>query len=112
LARVETNFHTAAAKLDGESMNEQLQKYDLNLYPNPNDGQFVIQLQLNDDVNTQADIQINNVLGQSIYLDRKAIVNGELFAEVKFDATIPAGTYFVQVTVGDKVYRGQIVYQR
>ena len=84
----------------------------LNLYPNPNSGQFVIELKLDDDVNTEADIQIMNALGQNIYLERTAIVNGELFNPVKFDGAISDGNYFVRVIVGNKVYTGKIIYQR
>src|SRR6185295_20043536 len=84
---------------------------ELNLYPNPNHGDFVLELKLDDDMNTEADIQIMNELGQSIYLDRAAIVNGVLFDKVKFDRTVPGGSYFVKVVVGDKVYASKIVYQ-
>jgi hypothetical protein len=104
-------FKTLSAKLDGESVTEQVQP-DLNLYPNPNGGQFVVALHVADNTNSEADVQITNMLGQNIYFDRTAIVNGELFAEVKFDAGVPGGTYFVRVMVGDKVYTGQIVYQK
>jgi hypothetical protein len=84
----------------------------LNLYPNPTNGEFVIEIKFADDVNTEANIQIMNALGQNIYLDRTAIVNGELFTEVNLDSNIPGGNYFVRVIVGDKVYTGKIVFQK
>jgi len=84
----------------------------LDIYPNPSNGQFVIELEMPDDVTGTADIQLMNTLGQSVYLDRTTIENGNLRQEVRFDNTIAAGTYFVRVIVGDKVFTGQIVYQQ
>jgi hypothetical protein len=85
---------------------------ELNLYPNPNRGDFIVELHFSDDANSEADVQVLNTLGQTIYLDRTAIVNGELMDEVKLDYGVAAGNYFVRVTVGDKVYTGQIIYQK
>jgi len=92
-------------------VNEEIQS-GLNLYPNPNGGQFAVELHVADNISSEADVQITNMLGQSIYLDRTAIVNGELFDEVKLDASVPGGSYLVRVIFGDKVYTGQIVYQK
>ncbi|HYV93663.1 MAG TPA: MopE-related protein, partial [Chitinophagales bacterium] len=82
----------------------------VNLFPNPSNGQFIVNMQFADDMSGEADIQIFNMLGQSVFLNRVAIVNGELFYQVNFDSKVAAGRYFVQVIVGDKVYTGQIVY--
>ncbi len=85
---------------------------DLSIYPNPNHGQFVVELSFGDDVNSTADIEVRNMLGQSVYLTRTAIVNGELRAELKLESNVSAGNYIVRVIANDKVYTGQIVYQK
>ncbi len=85
---------------------------ELSLYPNPNHGDFVVDLHFSDDVNDQADVQVINTLGQTVYLNRTAVVNGKLMDEVKLEQGAAAGNYFVKVTVGDKVYTGQIIYQK
>ncbi|MBA3649543.1 MAG: T9SS type A sorting domain-containing protein [Chitinophagales bacterium] len=84
----------------------------LSLYPSPNNGQFVIELQLSGAVNEQADIEILNILGQSVYLNRTAVVAGKLFEGVKFNASVPAGAYFVRIITDAEVYTGIIEYQK
>ncbi|MEO5673048.1 MAG: T9SS type A sorting domain-containing protein, partial [Chitinophagales bacterium] len=91
---------------------EELLTSKLSLYPNPSNGQFIAELQFSEDVNVQADIEILNTLGQSIYLNRTAVVNGKMIEEVKFDGSVPAGNYFVRVTAGNSVYTGRIIYQK
>ncbi len=73
---------------------------ELNLYPNPNHGDFMVQLHFPDDINSQADVLVTNTIGQTVYLNRTAVVNGELLDEVKFDYGVAAGNYFVRVIVG------------
>jgi hypothetical protein len=94
------------------SDDENWVKATLNLYPNPNSGQFVVELMFDDDVNSEADIQILNALGQIMYLDRTAIVNGELKQEVNLDSNIPSGSYFVRVILEEQVFTGQVLFQK
>ena len=87
----------------------------LNVYPNPTDGTFTLELKLGDDLvsnETEADVQIMNVFGQSIYLDHAVIVNGELIQEIKLDQNVPSGNYFVRVILDDQVFTGQVVFQK
>ena len=46
----------------------------IQLYPNPNTGNFVIELTLSNNSSLSADVQILNVFGQMIYMNRTTIV--------------------------------------
>lgn len=99
-----------SCKLD-KSMNE-IEHAKLLVYPNPTNGAFVIELHDATKISTAVEIQMFNVLGQSVYLNRIQMSNGMLQQEVKFNATFAAGTYLVKVTVNDKVFVEELVYQQ
>jgi len=82
------------------------------VYPNPTNGNFVIELALNENSSTEADVQIVNMFGQVIYINRTSIVDGELKQEVNLDQNIPSGNYFVRVILEDQVFKGQVVIQK
>jgi len=84
----------------------------LKLYPNPNNGQFILDLDLGSSINAGVDVQIMNMLGQVVYSDRTAVMDGKLHEEITLDKTTTAGTYFVRVTSGEQVFTGQIIYQK
>ncbi|MBX7108518.1 MAG: T9SS type A sorting domain-containing protein [Chitinophagales bacterium] len=99
-----------SCRLD-ESMNETAPA-KLLVYPNPANGAFAIELHDATEISATVEIQLFNVLGQSVYLNRKQMNNGLLQAEVTFNEVFSAGTYLVKVTVNDKVYKEQLVYQQ
>ena len=84
----------------------------LKLYPNPNNGQFILDLNLGTSISTTVDVQIMNMLGQTVYMDRTGVMDGKLQEQVSLDKSVPAGTYLVRVTSGDQVFTKQIVYQK
>ena len=91
-------------------MEDNLQS--LNLYPNPNAGIFIIDLNTGTTSEATVDIQIMNMVGQVVYLDRTKLSDGKLQKEVKLGNDIAAGTYFVRVLSGDQVFTGQITYEQ
>ena len=99
-----------SCKLD-ESMNE-MEHAKLLVYPNPTNSAFVIELHDATKISTAVEIQMFNVLGQSVYLNRIQMSNGMIQQEVKFNATFAAGTYLVKVTVNDRVFVEELVYQQ
>lgn len=98
-----------SCKLD-ESMNE-MEQAALLVYPNPTNGAFVIELHDATKISATVEIQLLNLLGQSVYQNRIQMSNGLLQQELMFNANIAAGTYLVKVTANDKVYVKQLVYQ-
>lgn len=84
----------------------------LNLYPNPAQGTFVVELNTLVPVGSTATVKVVNMLGQVVYANQIGIENNKLQAVVKLDGNVPAGNYLVSVAVGDKVHTGSIMYQK
>jgi hypothetical protein len=72
----------------------------------------VIELNTENDFGATADIQVMSMLGQIVYTNQVGIANCKLFEEVKLDASVPSGNYLVRVTIGSKVYKGNMIYQK
>ncbi|MBX7139959.1 MAG: T9SS type A sorting domain-containing protein [Chitinophagales bacterium] len=84
-----------------------------NLYPNPTTGTFTLDLQLDDEETTDAEVQVMNMLGQilSIESGELTVDNGKLKTEIQL-GDVADGMYMVKVTVGDKVFTAQIDLQK
>jgi hypothetical protein len=74
----------------------------LSLFPNPNPGQFNIDLQMGDVSNQEVRIEVMNMLGQSVLTQITSISGGHLTENVGMPANIASGNYMVRVLVGDK----------
>jgi PKD repeat protein len=75
---------------------------ELNLFPNPNDGRFTIQGELQQANAGDAHIEVLNALGQVVY-KADAPVNGtELKLSVDLDSRASAGMYMVRITIGER----------
>ncbi|HYV92354.1 MAG TPA: MopE-related protein [Chitinophagales bacterium] len=106
-----TSYGLRVSKSCREEMSELITS-SMNIYPNPNSGQFVIELTFDDNTSSVADIQIVNMLGQVIFRRQTTMVDGELKQEIKLDQNIPSGNYFVRVITSDEIYTRQIVVQQ
>src|SRR4029078_13280122 len=82
-----------SCKLNGEK-DEILTS--LKLYPNPSNGNFVIELNSDDDLEASATIQVINILGQVAYANNVDVSNGKMIEEVKLGTSVPPGNYFVR----------------
>lgn len=80
----------------------------VNVFPNPNDGSFVI----NFNVNQTSDVKITivNMLGQIVYQEELQAFTGEFKEKVKLNNQA-AGTYIVNVVAGDKVMNAKVQIQ-
>jgi hypothetical protein len=77
----------------------------LSLYPTPNNGQF--RLSVSNIASGNADIEIINVLGETLYKGMTQVSNGKLQQDINLNA--PNGSYFVRVVTEGKVYIGRTV---
>jgi hypothetical protein len=76
------------------------------LYPNPNNGSFTLALQ---NVNAPAQVEIYNMLGESIYKTKLNPTNTVLSLSGQ-----PSGVYFYRVIqeTGDLVGSGKVVIEK
>lgn len=87
---------------------------EITIYPNPSNGIFNLCVRNTAPGNNYAELSIFNSLGVKVYSDRilntKPVTSS---AETFFtlDLDLPCGTYFVQVTMKDKVYNKKMVVQ-
>jgi PKD repeat protein len=77
----------------------------MSLYPTPNNGQF--RLSVSNIASGNADIEIINVLGETLYKGMTQVSNGKLQQDINLNA--PNGSYFVRVVTEGKVYIGRTV---
>lgn len=66
---------------EGDVMNPE-NTPQLNLYPNPTGGNFVIEMDLGNEENSEAEIKIFNMLGQQVSFIRSSIEYGKLQQEI------------------------------
>jgi hypothetical protein len=104
------SFATLQCK-EGEKMFNP-ESVKLTLYPNPNNGVFIVELNIGEANTDPVDIQVLNMLGQAVYMDRTAAIDGKIMKEVKISEEMPSGNYLVRVKCGDQMYTGRIVYQK
>jgi len=74
------------------------------LFPNPSNGVFKISLKTDDVVTTISRIQIMNLFGQIVFDEKAPLMNGVVNETVRMSDNAAAGSYFVKMTVRDKVY--------
>ena len=66
----------------------------LNVFPNPNDGQFSVTMTLNND--NAATLEVLNVLGQVVYSNVPEVSNGQLSTTINMKNQA-AGIYYVRI---------------
>jgi hypothetical protein len=101
------NFTVAgSAKTDeGELLNEENERA-LKLYPNPNNGNFMIDYSIEKETDLQ--IKIYNHIGQAVYSDLRMKFSGALKEEIRL-ANQPAGMYYLQLQHSDKQLNEKII---
>jgi hypothetical protein len=85
---------------------------EMNMYPNPTDGHFVINLEMNADITGNAVVQIFNNLGQTVFGESVPVIDGVMTKEIWLGEKDAAGMYFVRVIMNDQVFNGQVIYQK
>ncbi|PZF70923.1 NHL domain-containing protein [Taibaiella soli] len=67
------------------------------LYPNPNDGNFMVKGMLVDKAQRTVTLEVFNAIGQRIYREDAAVVNGSIEYTVVLPKALPAGNYFLRL---------------
>jgi hypothetical protein len=84
----------------------------LKLYPNPNRGQFVVQLNLGDKINATAKIQLIDMTGKTVQTENATINYGSLQKTINMSSSLTKGIYMVRIIVNDQVYKTEMIYQQ
>jgi hypothetical protein len=96
---------------DGLTSGENLYS-QLSVYPNPNDGHFTVDLQLNAETTSAATIEVVNFLGQVIFEKKSSVVNGQLRDDLNIKDELPAGIFLLKVIMKESVFTQQLVVNR
>ncbi len=86
----------------------------LNVFPNPTSGAFTLDLQLGDEETSQAQLQLVNMLGQTISIDNAQLTveNGRVVKEIQLNDDVAEGMYLLKVIINDKIFTSQINLQK
>jgi hypothetical protein len=82
------------------------------LYPNPTKGQFVVELRLASNINTNAKIELVNIIGQTVSTENATVSNGVLQKNISISSTLSSGMYMVKVVANNKTYLAKLIYEK
>ncbi|HXS35951.1 MAG TPA: T9SS type A sorting domain-containing protein [Flavipsychrobacter sp.] len=71
------------------------------LYPNPNNGSFIIKGAIQNSTNDKTSIEIVNIVGQTIYNDIALSQNGIINKRIDLSSNIPNGLYVLRLKTGE-----------
>jgi post-segregation antitoxin (ccd killing protein) len=92
--------------------NENNIAFQLSVYPNPTNGNFNIELHLDEELNATARIEVINIMGDVVTTEEAEISEGTLRHTISMKPELPNALYFVKITVGDQIFFQRIIYQR
>jgi uncharacterized delta-60 repeat protein len=84
--------------------------FDVNIYPNPNSGAFVVTL--SNPVDEDATITIINTMGQVVYADKFSSSTHKLSLSIALNPELADGIYYINIISGEQVITKQLVKQR
>src|SRR5205085_283806 len=80
----------------------------VSLYPNPNSGQFTLDISRISMEEEQVRIEVMNLVGQTVVTHFASVNNGLMNESINLPKSVTSGTYFVRVTVGKNVYTSKV----
>jgi len=87
-----------ATYLGVNPLNKNLNHFSL--FPNPNNGSFTLNGQINSFVGNEINIEITDILGREVYTGKLAVQNGMVNEQVILDNQISPGTYLLRINSG------------
>ena len=103
---------TKSCTVGDENGSEETTAEELNIYPNPTTGIFVIDLNLSSDETEQVTIQVYNSMGQSVQQENTTSTNGIVKKEIHLAPETPWGLYLVRIIGGDELVAQPLVIQK
>lgn len=83
----------------------------MQLYPNPSTGNFQLSFNTGENMTATSSIQIVNIFGHVIDSRNADIVDGNLEEVFNLSNHLASGTYFIRLSVNDKVYHSRFILQ-
>jgi hypothetical protein len=84
----------------------------LSLYPNPTKGQFVVELNVGEKINTNAKIQLVDFTGRTVQTENAELNDGSLKKTVNISSALAKGIYMVRIMANGRVYTAKLVYEK
>ncbi|MDP1747270.1 MAG: T9SS type A sorting domain-containing protein, partial [Bacteroidota bacterium] len=105
------NEETNIDQTPSESI-DQLNIFQIKVYPNPNTGFFTIALNMSIIKQEKVKMRITNIVGQEIYTKEFFVNDDYLKENVELDGSLPTGIYTLQVMIGNKVENTTVVLSK
>ncbi|MEO7309317.1 MAG: choice-of-anchor Q domain-containing protein [Chitinophagaceae bacterium] len=80
--------------------------------PNPTKGRFIIDLQVEGQLNTMAEIQLQDISGKIIYTQQASMNAGVLNQAVNMPASAASGMYQVRIIINGKTYHTKLLFEK
>jgi len=84
----------------------------ISIYPNPNGGQFQLDISRLSNDAAEVRVEVMNVLGQTVLTRISEAADGHGNEIIYLPESCAAGTYFVRVTVGSNIYTAKVNVSR
>ena len=96
-----TQITVSTCRVEEITETQAAQMVEVALYPNPNEGQFTLDLNAYDLSNSDVNIDVYNVLGQVIYSKTITLIEGKLNNIIQLPALTEDGLYNVRIRKGN-----------
>ena len=110
------NFKTLAASAiavkSSQFTNAEPANSTMRLYPNPSNGKFLVELQVEEKINANAKIQVIDIAGRVVQTATAWMHKGSIKQSVTASTALSNGMYMVSVIVNNKTYLSRLVYQK
>lgn len=83
-------------------------KTDLNIYPNPNQGSFRVEITTPLE---EVELQIMNNFGQLVHVEHIIDVTGKAVVDLNLSGELPSGIYFVKLDLGSDTFIKQMMVE-
>ncbi|MES2284146.1 MAG: Ig-like domain-containing protein [Bacteroidota bacterium] len=105
--------------MDSEITNDTTQQniisdttYKMIVYPNPNTGQFNLELCIDDLQEKIVIIEVTNSFGIVVYKKQPQNIKGCVKEEIQMESTLSSGLYILKVTIDDKIQTSKMLLTR
>jgi len=85
---------------------EDIVSTEIQLYPNPNEGQFNVGI--NSPITGRLEIALVTLTGKTVYREKVEEYSGAYFKPLSLEGH-PAGVYFLRITLGDEIHHRKVV---